>query len=307
MKVWIAHEAGRTMLGQLPDGFTVEVFQSPDAELPSDPAGVEFWVPPFLSAGSVVHFAGKLTGVRAIQLLSAGADSWIGRLPESVTLCDARGVHSSSTSEWIITAILAHLRSFPGFIRDQAAQRWSYSQHAPTDELAGKRVLIVGAGAIGAATVARLTPFEVSVTQVARTARPGVHGIDELPDLLPEADVVVVIVPLTEQTRGLVDAAFLGRMRDGALFVNAARGPVADTDALTAELASGRIAAAVDVTEPEPLPADHPLWTMPNFLLTPHVAGSVRGLLPRAYGLVGDQLRRYLAGEPLINQVRDGY
>ena len=127
-------------------------------------------------------------------------------------------------------------------------------------------------------------------TRVARTARPGVHGIDELPGLLPDADVVVLIVPLTDQTRGMVDAAFLGRMRDGALLVNAARGPVVDTAALTAALAGGRIGAAVDVTDPEPLPADHPLWEMPNFLLTPHVAGSVRGLLPRGYRLVRDQL-----------------
>jgi phosphoglycerate dehydrogenase-like enzyme len=307
VKVWIAHEAGRPLLGQLPDGLTVEVFESPEAELPSDPSEVEFWVPPFLSSGSVVHFAGKLTGVRVVQLLSAGADAWVGKLPDSVTLCDGRGVHSSSTSEWVVTAILSYLRSFPAFIRDQAAQRWSYGDHAPTDEVAGKRVLIVGAGAIGAATAARLAPFEVSVTQVARTARPGAHGVDELPALLPEADVVVLIVPLTDETRGMVDADFLARMRDGALLVNGARGPVVDTEALTAELATGRIGAAVDVTDPEPLPADHPLWTMPNFLLTPHVAGSVRGLLPRAYRLVGKQIRRYVSGESLINVVRNGY
>jgi phosphoglycerate dehydrogenase-like enzyme len=168
-------------------------------------------------------------------------------------------------------------------------------------------VLIVGAGAIGEAAAARLAPFEVRLTMVARTARDGVHGIDELPDLLPDADVVVLLVPLTDATRGMVDAQFLARMPDGALLVNAARGPVVVTDALAAELATGRLGAAVDVTDPEPLPADHPLWTMPNFLLTPHVAGSVRGLLPRAYGLVGDQLRRYAAGQPLLNEVRDGY
>jgi len=307
VKVWIAHEVGLSLLGELPAEVTVEVLTAPDAPLPSDPAGVEFWVPPFLSSGNVVQFVEKLTGLRVVQLLSAGADAWTGRLPGSVTLCDARGVHSSSTSEWIVSAILSYLRDFPAFARAQAARTWSYAQHAPTDELSGKRVLIVGAGAIGEATAARLAPFEVSVTHVARTARPGVHGVDELPVLLPEADVVVLIVPLTAQTTGMVDADFLARMRDGALLVNAARGPVVDTGALTAELSTGRIGAAVDVTDPEPLPPDHPLWTMPNCLLTPHVAGSVRGLMPRAYRLVGDQLRRYLAGEPLINEVRDGY
>ncbi|MBO0869437.1 MAG: phosphoglycerate dehydrogenase, partial [Micromonosporaceae bacterium] len=192
-------------------------------------------------------------------------------------------------------------------IRDQAAAYWSRGDHLPTDELAGKRVLIVGAGAIGEALAARLAPFEVSLTMVARTARPGVHPVTELPDLLPAADVVVLLVPLTERTRGMVDAEFLARMPDGALLVNAARGPVVQTGALVAELATGRIAAASDVTDPEPLPADHPLWSMPNFLLTPHVAGTVRGLLPRAYRLAGEQIRRYVAGEPLSNQVHDGY
>jgi phosphoglycerate dehydrogenase-like enzyme len=305
--VWIAHEAGIPLLGDVPPGVEIEVLAGPDDPLPSDPAAVEFWVPPFLSSGTVVHFAGRLTKLSVIQLLSAGADAWVGRVPPGVTLCDGRGVHSASTSEWVVTAILSYLRGFPAFARGQAERDWTYGRYAPTDELTGKRVLIVGAGAIGEATAARLAPFEVRLTMVARTARDDVHGIDELPDLLPDADVVVLLVPLTDATRGMVDAPFLARMRDGALLVNAARGPVVVTGALTAELATGRLGAAVDVTDPEPLPADHPLWTMPNFLLTPHVAGSVRGLLPRAYGLVGDQLRRFAAGQPLLNEVRDGY
>ncbi len=207
----------------------------------------------------------------------------------------------------MLTAILSYLREFPGFARAQARHEWSYSAYAPTDELAGKHVLIVGAGSIGTAIKARLAPFEVSVTSVARTARDGVHPVSELPALLPAADVVVVIVPLTAETRGLVSADFLAAMKDGALLVNAARGPVADTDALVDALRTGRISAAMDVTDPEPLPADHPLWDMSNVLLTPHVGGSVRGLLPRAYRLAGEQLRRHVAGEPLINEVVDGY
>ena len=249
--------------------------------------------------------------LRAIQLLSAGADAWVGRIPEGVTLCDARGVHDSSTSEWVVAAILASLRRFDHFARAQADHRWSYAEVTPTDELAGKRVLIIGSGSIGAALAARLAPFEVSLTHVARTARGGehgvVHGVEELPRLLPEADIVVVLVPLTDRTRGLIDAGFLAAMRDGALLVNAARGPVADTAALTKELGMGRIQAAVDVTDPEPLPADHPLWSAPGLLLTPHVAGSVRGLLPRAYRLAAAQMRRLIAGEELINQVEEGY
>jgi len=308
MKAWIAHEQGRALLGEVPGDVTIEVAPSPD-ELPSDPAGVQFWVPPFLATGSSVRLAAKLTDLRVVQLLTAGADTWIGRLPAGITLCDARGVHDSPTAEWVVGAILSHLRAFPAFARAQARQEWAYADHTPTDELAGKRVLIVGAGSIGAALHARLIPFEVEVTRIARTARPeeGVHGVRDLPDLLPAADIVVVIVPLTDQTRGLVDARFLAALPDGALLVNAARGPVADTDSLVAELSTGRIAAALDVTDPEPLPAAHPLWTMPNVLLTPHVAGSVRGVLRRGYRLVGQQLRRYAASERLVNEVVDGY
>nr|WP_205808656.1 2-hydroxyacid dehydrogenase [Micromonospora sp. HNM0581] len=296
------------MLGELPSEVIVETVEDP-AKLPSPKAGVQFWVPPFLAGRKAVGLLHELPDLAVVQLLSAGADVWVGRMPDGVTLCDARGVHDPSTAEWVVAAILSQLRGFPAMARAQARRRWAYDEVAPTDELAGKRVLIVGAGSIGTALRARLTPFEVEFVLVARTARPGhgVHGVDELPRLLPQADVVVLLVPLTEQTRGLVDETFLAAMRDGALLVNAARGPVARTEALVAELGTGRICAALDVTDPEPLPADHPLWAMPNVLITPHVAGSVRGLLPRAYRLVGEQIRRFVAGEPPRNVVVDGY
>ncbi|MFF5226526.1 2-hydroxyacid dehydrogenase [Dactylosporangium sp. NPDC000521] len=294
MKVCIPHEEGLALLGPLPPPVSVTVSVAPD--------DVDFWVPPFLASPDVVELAASLPRLAVVQLMSAGADRWAGRLRPGVQLCDARGVHDSSTSEWVVAAILAYLRDFPLFVR--TGREWSYRQ---TDELAGKRVLIVGAGSIGAAVEARLAPFEVSVTSVARRARDGVHGVEELPSLLPSADVVVLLVPLTPATTGLVSASFLAAMPDGALLVNAARGPVVDTDAILAETASGRLGYATDVTDPEPLPASHPLWDLPNVLITPHVAGSVRGLLRRAYSLAGDQVRRFAAGEPLINVVVDGY
>ena len=308
VKIWIAHEAGLAPLTAaaraVADGTAViEVASSPD-ELPSDPAGVAFWVPPFLAKERAAALAARMPGLRVVQLLSAGADAWAGRLADGVTLCDARGVHDSSTAEWVVGATLAYLRDLPFFARAQARGEWRYQG---TDELAGKRVLIVGSGSIGRAVEARLLPFDVSVTRVARRPRDGVHGVDALPELLPRADVVVVLVPLTPETRGLVSKDFLAAMPDGALLVNAARGPVADTDALTAEAVSGRLGVATDVTDPEPLPAGHPLWDLPNVLITPHVAGSVPGLLGRGYRLAAAQLGRFLAGEPLENVVVDGY
>ena len=308
MKVWIAHEEGRRLLGDVPDGVAVEVCADA-ATLPSDPAEVRFWVPPSSSAGRAWDLLPKFTGLRVVQLLSAGADTWVGHVPPGVQLCDAAGVHDASVAEWVLGAMIGSLRRFPAFAGAQQRREWSPEAFTPTAELTGKRVLIVGAGSIGRAVEQRLAPFDVTVTRVARTARPDqdVHGVDELPGLLPRAEIVVLLVPLTEQTRGLVDGGFLAALPDGALLVNAARGPVVDTAALLTEVASGRIDAALDVTDPEPLPAGHPLWEQPGVLITPHIGGAVAGLLPRGYRLVAEQLRRFVAGEPLVNRVVDGY
>jgi phosphoglycerate dehydrogenase-like enzyme len=199
-----------------------------------------------------------------------------------------------------VTVTLAAQRGIPFFVREQDARRWSFSTHR---SLVGARVLVVGAGDIGRAIGRMLAGFDVDLTYVARTAREDVRAMADLPDLLPHADVVIVIVPVTEETTGMVDAAFLAAMPDGALLVNAARGVIVDTDALVAELSSGRLRAALDVTEPEPLPPGHPLWTAPGLLLTPHVGGAVPETGARAAAAVTDQLARIVAGEPLENVV----
>jgi phosphoglycerate dehydrogenase-like enzyme len=241
-----------------------------------------------------------LPRLRLVQLMSAGAEKFVGTLPERVTLCNARGAHTPSTAEWAVTAMLAAQRGIPHFTREQDAGRWSpRTEHS----MVGARVLVVGAGDIGRTIGRMLAGFDVELTYVARTARDGVRSTDELPELLPRADVVVLIVPVTPQTTGQVDAAFLAAMKDDALLVNAARGVVVDTEALLAELTSGRLRAAVDVTDPEPLPAGHPLWTAPDLLLTPHVAGAVPQTNDRAAAAVTEQLQRVLAGQPLANVV----
>ncbi len=243
-----------------------------------------------------------------VQTLSTSIDHvepGLKHLRPGVRLCNARGVHETSTAELALTLILASLRGIPDFVRGQEREEWR-SGFRPA--LADKSVLIVGYGAIGAAVEDRLAPFELArVTRVARsertTGRGPVHPLTELPSLLPDADVVVLSTPLTEATRGLVNAGFLARMKDGALLVNVARGPVVDTKALLVELDSGRLTAALDVTDPEPLPKGHPLWHAPGVLISPHVGGPTSAFLPRVERLLGDQLKRFVNQEPLRNVV----
>ena len=274
----------------------------PDDGPPSGEATqAQVWVPRNGSPGVPDNgFLEALPRLQLVQLLSAGAERFLGRLPDGVVLCNARGAHTPSTAEWAVAATLAAQRGIPFFVREQDAGRWSFTTHS---SLVGARVLIVGAGDIGRTIGRMLAGFDVELTYVARTARDGVRSTADLPQLLPDADVVILIVPVTPETVGLVDADFLAAMPDGALLVNAARGRIVDTDALLAELTTGRLRAALDVTDPEPLPAGHPLWSAPGVLITPHVAGEVPQTGARAAAAAVDQIARVLAGEPLANVV----
>ncbi len=245
-----------------------------------------------------------LPDLQVIQLVSAGVEPWLGRVPERVLLCNGRGVHGTSTAELAVAGMLAVLRDLPSFYDAQRAGRWASRRG---DGLSGRRVLVLGAGDIGRRIAEAVRLFDADATLVARSARAGVHGIDELRSLVPRHDVVAIAVPRTPDTERLVDAAFLGALPDGALVVNVARGAVVDTEALLAELESGRLHAFLDVTEPEPLPAGHPLWRAPNVLVTPHVGGGASGWQRRAYRLVREQVLRLRAGEPLVNRVEHGY
>ncbi|MGH8822861.1 MAG: 2-hydroxyacid dehydrogenase [Jiangellaceae bacterium] len=261
---------------------------------------VELYVMPYTFAEVTAEVIVAMPQLRVVQTLTAGVEHVLPFLRDGLTLCNARGVHDASTAELAVALMLASLRGIPEYVRAQDGQRW---EHGLRPSLADRTVLVVGYGSVGAAVERRLRPFECDVLRVARRARDGVAGYEALPSLLGRADVVVLTVPLTEQTRGMVDAAFLARMRDGALLVNVARGPVVDTDALVAELHAGRLSAALDVTDPEPPPPDHPLWSAPGVLISPHVGGNTSAFLPRATRLVRDQLERYAAGEPLANVV----
>jgi phosphoglycerate dehydrogenase-like enzyme len=300
---WVPTKQIMSALAGVP-GVTVEVVVPDGGPLPPGADEIEFYVPPFFSPQPAITAIAQMPSLRVVQVQTAGVERLLPVVPPGVTLCNARGVHDASTAEWVVAVTLAALRDLPYFAAEQAAGRWSYRF---TDCLAGKSVLIVGYGSIGAAVERRLAGFEVAVRRVARRARDGVATVSELPELLPGADVVVVLAPVTEETIGMVDAGFLGLMKDGALLVNAARGSLVVTDALTEELRSGRLRAAVDVTSPEPLPPGHPWWGLRGVLITPHVAASTSAAEPRMHAFLRAQAERFVRGDDLVNVVADGY
>ncbi|HEY5428552.1 MAG TPA: NAD(P)-dependent oxidoreductase [Solirubrobacteraceae bacterium] len=240
-----------------------------------------------------------LERLAVVQVLSAGTDWVEDRLPAQATLCSARGTRDGSVAEWVLAALIG---ATSGLLACARIHTWT---ERDLTDLGGQTVLVLGMGSIGRLVATRLAPFGTEVIGVASHAREDLHGIDELPALLPRADAVVVLTPLTESTRGLIGAAELAAMRDGALLVNAARGAVVDTDPLVAELEAGRLRAVLDVTDPEPLPDDHPLWSAAGLLsITPHIAGNSRLSNARAVELAAEQLVRWCAGQPLRNVVR---
>ena len=300
--VWIPETTPPPYRAFLPDGIDVRDVPFHGA-IPDAPQHADMLINAF-DAQRAIEVLPDLRDLKVVQVLTAGVDAIAAHIPPGVVLCDGAGVHDAAVSEWVVLAITAVRRQLPQHVLAQHRGSWEFQVGSDLD---GATVLIVGHGSIGRATEARLTPFGASIVRVARHARDGVHGLDELPRLLPEADVVVMLVPLTDATRGMVDASFLASMKEGALLVNAARGPVVDTDALLAALRAERIRAALDVTDPEPLPDGHPLWSAPGVLITPHVGGAVSRVFERGWRLAGEQVRRYINGEPLRNVVSDGY
>ncbi|WP_284762837.1 2-hydroxyacid dehydrogenase [Arthrobacter sp. efr-133-R2A-63] len=295
----------------LPDQKLLDVMEpSADVEFvvwdltgPAPADGFDLLVPPYLGRPDALAALEGVT-VRLVQSQSIGYDGVADVLPSGCAFANAAGVHETSTAELALGMIIASQRGIPEFVRNQESGIWANGQRP---SLADRRVLLVGYGGVGKAIGARLLPFETLVMRMASRERDDEHGriygIDSLYEQLPLNEIVVVSVPLSEQTRGLVDARFLAAMPDGALLVNVARGPVVDTEALLRETSSGRLRAALDVTDPEPLPADHPLWTAPGVLITPHVGGASSAMFPRMVRLIEKQISLLLAGEPPANVV----
>ncbi len=301
--VCVPDQDSADLLEPLPGGAELVVWGMDD-ERPEGLDRTEFWIPPIEQPFDVAKISRLMPQLKIIQLTSAGIEDAQGKIPDGIQLCDARGVHSSAVAELVVLMVLALQRRLPDFLDSQRRGRWEAKQ---ADDLRGKRVLIIGAGDVGENVATRLRSFGAVPVMVGATARDRVHATSELPDLLPSADMVVLTVPLTSKTRGMVDPTFLAQLPDGAIVINVARGKIVETDAILAELQSGRLRAGLDVVEPEPLPEGHPLWKAPNLILTPHAAGHIKASGPRAFDLVRDQLTRYIAGQDLINVVVGDY
>lgn len=301
--VCVPSEAARAAIDPVPDGVTVVVWTG-EGDPPDGVADTEFLLGGYMAGPVAESVLAAMPRLQVIQLLSAGVERWLPLVPDGVTLCNGRGVHGGATAELAVTGILALTRQLPFFLSEQGAQRCT--QQA-TDDIDGKRLLVLGAGDIGRRIAAALEVFGAESTFVGRTARDGVRSTDELPELLPNADIVAIALPETGATRGLIDAQFLAALPDGAVVANIARGSIIDTDALLVELQTGRLSAFLDVTDPEPLPAGHALWQAPNLIITPHVGGGTHGWEKRGYRLVREQLARFVAGEDLENVVGSEY
>jgi phosphoglycerate dehydrogenase-like enzyme len=307
------------LLHDFPEG--IELIPVPDP--PDHDIEIDVWIPDPYSNRATRAWP-HLHGVKLVLSMMAGTE-WIPPLVgPHVTICNARGAHNICTAEWTLAAILSMLKYFPMYYDIQREGVWKRRFEAPPhyaeitgdkrpwyppvmlEELTGKRVLLLGYGSIGKEIERMLAPFHVEVLRVARSARtePEVHAVSELDDLLPRAEVVILILPSTDESKGLIGSHQLALMRQGTLLVNAARGPIVQTDALVDALQSGRIRAAIDVTDPEPLPEGHPLWSCPNLLITPHIGGASNEFAPRALHTAASELRRYMNGEPLHNVVQ---
>jgi phosphoglycerate dehydrogenase-like enzyme len=301
--VCLPDEQARTLVGDLGPDIRVLLWDGL-SEAPAEFADVDVLVGKYASAPPTRETLEGAAHLALVQLLSAGVEHWLDRVPHGVVLCNGRGVHGASTAELAVAGLLSLWRDLPHFLYEQRAHRWSPTS---TESVADARVLVLGAGDIGRRVAAALSAFDASPTLVGRTARDGVRALADVPDLLPDHEAVVVALPATPDTIGLVDARFLAALPDGAALVNVARGSIVVTDDLVAELSRGRLRAFLDVTDPEPLPDGHPLWDAAGLILTPHVGGGTRGWEKRAYRLVREQIERFRRGEPLQNIVVDGF
>jgi phosphoglycerate dehydrogenase-like enzyme len=293
---------GQELFSQL-DSVEVIPYDPTTTNLDECQRQAEIFVPPYRGTNRPMALMAQMPNLRMVQITAAGTDEWASEVPDGVVLAGARGAHAGPVSEWVLSATLTQYRQWPALVRFQDEHVWAHRKF-DAETLRGKRALIVGAGSIGSAVAKLFAAFGAESTLVASTSRDGIHAASEIPGLIEGHHIVVITAPLNDETLNLVDKGFLAAMDDGALLVNAGRGKIVDTDALVVEVRSGRLRAALDVTEPEPLPEDHPLWTCSGVIISPHAARTVPGTNALCYGVAVEQVRAFLAGEVPSNAAR---
>jgi phosphoglycerate dehydrogenase-like enzyme len=261
---------------------------------------IEFYVPSYMGGLKTIEIIPRMKNLKVVHYNQAGYEDILPHIPQGVILCNGTGVHDVSTSELAVGLTIAARRGFAEFMDNQKKGIWL---RRTKPALADSHVGIVGYGHIGKRIASLLEMFETKVTAFTRSGSDGSIKIAEFDDYLPKLDVIILILPLTAESKNFMNAARIKKMKDGATLVNVARGAIIDTDALVAELHTGRITAGLDVTDPEPLPAGHPLWSAPNVIISPHVGGDSGAFVPRARKLVQEQLARMAKNEPLVNQI----
>jgi phosphoglycerate dehydrogenase-like enzyme len=276
-----------------PRAATLRVLAWDHGPLPAEAASTDVFVPWVTDRQATRRALSRLPASSWVCSISSGIDWFIEAVPPGVLVTGGQGLRSRACAEWVVAVTLQLVRGLDTFARQQRAREW---QPSCFGTLHGATVLLLGHGAIGRAVEERLRPFGCEFLRVARRARPGVHTSEDLPDLIGEADVIVVAVPLTDSTQRLIDQKFLAAMRRGALLVNVARGPIVDTEALDEALRDGHIQAAIDVTDPEPLPSGHRLFSAPGLIITPHISGVIPGFADSACRFVAEQIIRRVSG-----------
>ena len=261
---------------------------------------IEIYVPQYMGGAKALSITPQLPNLKILQLLMAGYDDALAFKREGVRLFNARGVHDYSTAELTMGLIISTLRGIDKFARNKELGKW---EHQRLESLYGKKVAIVGAGSVATKIVSMLNAFEIQPELFARTSRDNIKDIKAFDESINRFDIVILIVPLTDETKHFMNSLRIAKMKSGALLVNVARGPVVDTAALLDALIAGKISAALDVTDPEPLPPDHPLWSAPNLIISPHVGGNSTAFEPHGRKLIEEQCQRYANNQPLINEI----
>ena len=269
----------------------------------SDLSEITFYVPTYMGGRAALELTKKMKNLKVLQMPNAGYDDAIEYVREGITLCNGKSIHDDSTAELAVGLTIASLRGFPDFVRNQDKSAWV---HVKNQSINDKKIGIIGFGSIGSTIAKMLSGFSVEIIPFTQSGRDNTIAISNLDKHLPPLDVVILILPLTAESKHLFNAKRLSLMKDGSLLVNVARGPIVDTDALVKELNSGRITAALDVTDPEPLPSDHPLWKAKGVLISPHVGGNTSAFEKRARRLIESQLQLLADGKSLNNVIVAG-